>query len=772
MIHFTDVTGTVQGLATPGAKANICTEEILFAYPWAKVDISGGSTVYADGNGNFTIPNAGTSAVTVRSYVDGMWFTIDNRAGAEETLSASVTPPGPVNFIHNQANTDMILAQTNIYIAGNQCRDWVLEHCPTFPGVPTDTGVPTVVNRTDGYCPCNARSSSLDGSINFCQPGGVTGCNPCPNTAWQSVLNHEYGHHCIDFTISGQDEYGEGMADCFSMLPVDDPNLGYGFCSNCNAGLRTADNDCQYLASGCSTCGSESHDCGMLLSGIVWDIRNNLVVTEPVNYLDILSDIVVNSILVHSGTGINAQIAIDFLTLDDTDGNLDNGTPHWSEICGGFTAHGISCPALNPIAFEYPSGRPEMATPNQPTTFQVNVVALGGTPVAGSGQLHYSLDGGSYTAVSMTQTSPNHYDATLPAADCGHRYNWYVSAQASGAGTFTDPSGAPTGSYSAPVATGTTTPFQDAFETNLGWTVGDTGDDATTGLWSRNVPQTTAAQPGADHSDPGTMCWVTDYRAGSGVGSYDVDGGKTTLKSPTIDLSSVAEPTISYWRWYSNDEGASPNADTFVVDISNNNGTSWVNVETVGPTGSEVSGGWFYHEFRVADKVAPTALIKLRFVASDEGDGSIIEAAIDDFMVVGYSCEPVATCSDGILNQGETRIDCGGPCPACECTSDAACSDSDFCNGVETCDAYGQCQAGSYPCPGQWCDPAGCYSCPGHDGDMNDDGAANGADVQDFVEAVIAASTVREAVCPGDFNNNGVVDLGDTTDMVSTLLGP
>lgn len=43
------------------------------------------------------------------------------------------------------------------------------------------------------------------------------------------------------------------------------------------------------------------------------------------------------------------------------------------------------------------------------------------------------------------------------------------------------------------------------------------------------------------------------------------------------------------------------------------------------------------------------------------------------FIAVLQSCEPdqsntyVAgeTCSDGILNQGENEIDCGGPCPAC-----------------------------------------------------------------------------------------------------------
>ncbi len=50
------------------------------------------------------------------------------------------------------------------------------------------------------------------------------------------------------------------------------------------------------------------------------------------------------------------------------------------------------------------------------------------------------------------------------------------------------------------------------------------------------------------------------------------------------------------------------------------------------------------------------------------------------------------TCSDGIQNQGEDRIDCGGPCPPCECISDATCDDGLFCTGAEACDDYGNCQ--------------------------------------------------------------------------------
>ena len=75
------------------------------------------------------------------------------------------------------------------------------------------------------------------------------------------------------------------------------------------------------------------------------------------------------------------------------------------------------------------------------------------------------------------------------------------------------------------------------------------------------------------------------------------------------------------------------------------------------------------------------------------GGGSPIDYVASDLSGMG-SCD-VATCDDGLLNQGEDRIDCGGPCPACACLSDAACDDTDVCNGNESCDAYGVCQAGT-----------------------------------------------------------------------------
>lgn len=60
--------------------------------------------------------------------------------------------------------------------------------------------------------------------------------------------------------------------------------------------------------------------------------------------------------------------------------------------------------------------------------------------------------------------------------------------------------------------------------------------------------------------------------------------------------------------------------------------------------------------------------------------------------------------------------------------------------------------------------------CPVHTGDMNADTAANGADVQRFTSALVAGSSAFADICPGDFNNSGIVDLPDMGGFVSAML--
>jgi hypothetical protein len=195
------------------------------------------------------------------------------------------------------------------------------------------------------------------------------------------------------------------------------------------------------------------------------------------------------------------------------------------------------------------------------------------------------------------------------------------------------PNSAPTNVFSFSVGEIITVAVDD-LEVDTGWTAGVPGDTATGGVWVRTDPTGTEASPDLDHTaTPGVNCWITGNSTSTNQNAHDVDGGTTTLLSPVYDLSSAATASVSYWRWFYNDNVDNPlHDDVFTVDITND-GTNWVNVEVVGPTGSEVSGGWFNHTFLVSDFVTPTATVQLRFVAADLSFNSTVEAGVDDLTI-------------------------------------------------------------------------------------------------------------------------------------------
>ena len=189
---------------------------------------------------------------------------------------------------------------------------------------------------------------------------------------------------------------------------------------------------------------------------------------------------------------------------------------------------------------------------------------------------------------------------------------------------------------------------------NQGWSVA-APNDASTGNWEVGDPVGTTAQPENDNTPgAGTRCWFTGQGSvGGGLGANDVDGGRTTLLSPVFDLDGAISGTLSFARWYSNDAGASPNADVFEVDLSADGGATWTNALTVGPAGAGTSGGWIETTVDIGASIPLTADVRVRFIASDLGSGSIVEAAIDDvavFAVDPPTCPPPANYCVGGVN--------------------------------------------------------------------------------------------------------------------------
>ncbi len=264
--------------------------------------------------------------------------------------------------------------------------------------------------------------------------------------------------------------------------------------------------------------------------------------------------------------------------------------------------------------------------------------------------------GDGFQPVSAIDNGDGTWSASTPPAACGAALRAYFTATTAEGQTATYPASAPAGAIAFEVADKILEIFYDNFATHQGWVVGAPGDNAISGIWTRVIPVGTAAQPGTGVD--GEYCYVTGQHTGGGVGGSDVDNGRTTLTTPVLDLSDAPQATtISYWRWFSNSAGASPFEDVFRIDISNNNGQTWTSVEIVGPTGDQVSGGWFHHAFRPADLLPLTAQMRMRFIAADEGAGSVVEAAIDAFRVETLVCEDPAGCSvadlaepHGVLN--------------------------------------------------------------------------------------------------------------------------
>ena len=296
---------------------------------------------------------------------------------------------------------------------------------------------------------------------------------------------------------------------------------------------------------------------------------------------------------------------------------------------------------------------PTQLDPGMPTMFDVTIDPREDSIVPGSAQLFTSINGGGYAASSLTSNGGNSYTATLPGASCDDTVEFYISVEGDTDGFVTLPEGGSSDPFSAIVGD-LLVPFDDNFETNMGWTVSGNVSGQAEGVWQRGIPAGDGSRGDAPSDADGSgSCYLT---GNGGPGSNtDVDNGQTILNSPLFDLSAAPEAVISYSRWYDNTgsgTGAAPGADVFTVEISNNLGISWTTLEVVGPSDPQSSGGWFDVSFRVADFVEPTNLVLVRFIAEDIGDGSVIEAAVDAVRIESFSCEDPMTCAADLNGDG------------------------------------------------------------------------------------------------------------------------
>ena len=281
---------------------------------------------------------------------------------------------------------------------------------------------------------------------------------------------------------------------------------------------------------------------------------------------------------------------------------------------------------------ELDSSIPDYLPGGEELTLAIDVDPRQDTIVAGSPTLNIDFGSGIYENIPLVQTSSNRWAATLPAAECDWDPRFYFTIRGEVAGVMSLPEDGISTPLTFSVGEDIIVVEDDA-DSNGQWTIGLPSDTATTGQWTRGNPNGTGAQP--EDAASGANCFFTGQGSvGGGLGENDIDGGFTTLISPAFDGTAVSDSVISYRRWYSNDAGSAPNSDVMEIDISNDGGSTWQPVETV----TENANAWVTRSFSIASLTTPTEDMRVRFIASDLGDGSLVEAAIDLLVVGGIEC--------------------------------------------------------------------------------------------------------------------------------------
>ncbi len=253
------------------------------------------------------------------------------------------------------------------------------------------------------------------------------------------------------------------------------------------------------------------------------------------------------------------QVFATFMA-DDDNGDLDDGTPNHEYFAEAAANHNYDAPEILVGLFVYHDGAPYQTASVGSTEIRCTAQSLGGGEVdAGSFVLEYRVDGGAFEQTSMTADGEE-FVATVAHQDYGSVVEYYITGRNTLGDVGTSPRTAPDALHYYE----TNDSFADEMEQDTAWIAGVEEDDATGGTWERGVPVGTSwggtpVQLGADHTPtPGVACWVTGAQAGTGAGSFDVDGGKTTLFSPVFDLNGGSDVSIRYWRYYTNNVGNLP----------------------------------------------------------------------------------------------------------------------------------------------------------------------------------------------------------------------
>lgn len=330
------IAGHVSGLATPGTLPDTAANPPI-STPLSNLFVRDllGNLAMTESDGSFSLLGDG-SETSLSAVLAGPFVEVRDPGNQPAFLTQPASPPGPADFVFNSVPSEVTTAQVNALVQVNATHDFYKRYQPDFDRL--DLPVTANVNLTS--LSCNAFFTPVGLSVNF-----FASDNQCVNSAYSTVVNHEFGHFIVNQLRLAQGSFGEGFADTVAIMMHDNPIVGADFFGPGTFVRDIAGANQQF------PCSSEIHTCGQVLAGAWWDIKLNLQETlgDPAG-LELARQLFTDwSQITLGGRLRNAAhpgTPPEVLIVDDNDADLSNGTPHTAEICDAFAAHNISCPGV------------------------------------------------------------------------------------------------------------------------------------------------------------------------------------------------------------------------------------------------------------------------------------------------------------------------------------------------------------------------------------------------------------------------------------------
>jgi len=593
-----------------------------------QLSVPGVGTVTTDSNGQFTVDIAAAVNISVGA-LDGVHHAAII-GGSGPTGSFTVNPGvnSTIQLLTSGATT-LQTAHTNTTYWVDRANTWVRSIVGNTTQMNTaDACVPTVNIAST----CNAYYTG--NTINFYQAGGG-----CANTAFSTVIVHEWGHGLDDryggISNNTGDGLSEGWGDILGMYLVDSPNLGSGF-QTAGVPLRSGNNTTMY---GTQT---QVHAAGQVWMGFAWKLRENLRATYGTPAAIAISDDIVVGSIVADATN-QADAVVQVFLADDDDGNLNNGVPHYAQLSAAAIAKGMPYPEVQVVSITH------TALGNTSSGIVPRTVAATIQPISGSitaMRLHYNAGSGAQVRNLHPNGNPDQYVAMLPGKLSG-AVSYHLEVAHSSGVTVRLPA---SGEYSYSIDGGTFSQFwSDNFESGaVGWT---SGAAAGTNEWQRGTPS------GKSGTSTG-VAWIDPSSAPSGTNVYAIDLGNGIsngryannvnqwLLSPVVNCSGKTGVRLRFKRWLSVEEGTYDHATITVNGVqvwanpvgTHVQDTAWQTVEYALPMAdnnpavqiewrltSDTSlalGGWAIDDVEVGETIVPVVDVSMTMLPEQAVQGS------------------------------------------------------------------------------------------------------------------------------------------------------